>query len=38
MQHVIAGNGVAGVTAAQAIKQADSAAEVHILGPEPYPF
>lgn len=38
MQHVIAGNGVAGVTAAQAIKQADSAAEVHILGAEPYPY
>jgi nitrite reductase (NADH) large subunit len=38
MQHVIAGNGVAGVTAAQAIKQVDSAAEVHILGAEPYPY
>jgi nitrite reductase (NADH) large subunit len=38
MQHVIAGNGVAGVTAAQAIKQADPAAKVHILGAEPYPY
>jgi len=38
MRHVIVGNGVAGVTAGQAIKQASPAAEVHIFGAEPYPY
>jgi len=38
MKHVIVGSGVAGVTAAQAIRQADSDAEVHIFGAEPYPY
>ena len=38
MKHVIVGNGVAGVTAAQGIIQADPAAEVHIFGAEPYPY
>lgn len=38
MRHVIVGNGVAGVTAAQEIKRADPAAEVHIYGAEPYPY
>jgi nitrite reductase (NADH) large subunit len=38
MKHVIVGNGVAGVTAAQAIRQADPDAEVHIFGAERYPY
>ncbi len=38
MKHLIIGNGVAGVTAAQAIVRADPAAEVHIFGAEPYPY
>jgi NADPH-dependent 2,4-dienoyl-CoA reductase/sulfur reductase-like enzyme len=37
MKHVIVGNGVAGVTAAQTIARADAAASVHIFGAEPYP-
>ncbi|HID61863.1 MAG TPA: NAD(P)/FAD-dependent oxidoreductase [Anaerolineae bacterium] len=37
-KYVIVGNGVAGVTAAQSIVQADPAAEVHIFGAEPYPY
>jgi len=37
-RYVIAGNGVAGVTAAQSIVRADPAAEVHIFGAEPYPY
>jgi nitrite reductase (NADH) large subunit len=38
MRHVIVGSGVAGVTAAQAIRQADTDAEVHLFGAEPYPY
>jgi nitrite reductase (NADH) large subunit len=38
MKHVIVGNGVAGVTAAQSIIRADPSAEVHIFGAEPYPY
>jgi nitrite reductase (NADH) large subunit len=38
MKHVIVGNGVAGVTAAQSIVRADPSAQVHILGAEPYPY
>jgi nitrite reductase (NADH) large subunit len=38
MKHVIVGNGVAGVTAAQGIARADPEAEVHIFGAEPYPY
>ncbi len=38
MRHIIVGNGVAGVTAAQAIKQANPSAEVNIIGAEPYPY
>ncbi|MFN2273148.1 MAG: NAD(P)/FAD-dependent oxidoreductase [Anaerolineae bacterium] len=38
MKHVIVGSGVAGVTAAQAIKQTDADAEVHLFGAEPYPY
>lgn len=38
MNHVIVGNGVAGVTAAQSIIRADPTAEVHIFGEEPYPY
>jgi nitrite reductase (NADH) large subunit len=38
MEHVIVGNGVAGVTAAQGIARADPEAEVHIFGAEPYPY
>jgi nitrite reductase (NADH) large subunit len=38
MRHVIVGNGVAGVTAAQAIARADPDAEVHVFGEEPYPY
>jgi len=38
MRHVIVGSGVAGVTAAQSIVRADPAAEVHVLGAEPYPY
>ena len=37
-RYVIVGNGVAGVTAAQSIVRADSAAEVHIFGAEPHPY
>jgi len=36
MRHIIIGNGVAGVTAAQAIRAADESAEIHILSAEPY--
>ena len=36
MRHIIIGNGVAGVTAAQAIRSADDSAEIHILSGEPY--
>jgi len=38
MKHVIVGNGVAGVTAAQSIVRADPDAEVYLLGAEPYPY
>jgi nitrite reductase (NADH) large subunit len=38
MKHLIVGNGVAGVTAAQAILRTDPDAEVHIYGAEPYPY
>ncbi|MBN1814403.1 MAG: NAD(P)/FAD-dependent oxidoreductase [Anaerolineae bacterium] len=38
MKHVIVGNGVAGVTAAQVIRRADADAEVHLFGAEPYPY
>ena len=38
MLHAIVGNGVGGVTAAQAIMRADPSAEVHIFGAEPYPY
>jgi nitrite reductase (NADH) large subunit len=38
MKHVIVGSGVAGVTAAQAIRQADADAEIHLFGAEPYPY
>jgi len=38
MKHVIVGNGVAGVTAAQSIVRADTDAEAHIFGAEPYPY
>ena len=38
MKHIIVGNGVAGVTAAQGIVRADTEAEVHIFGAEPYPY
>jgi len=37
-RYVIAGNGVAGITAAQSIVRADPAAEVHIISAEPYPY
>ena len=37
-QHIIVGNGVAGITAAQSIVRADPAAEVHVFGAEPYPY
>lgn len=38
MKHVIAGSGVAGVTAAQVIARADPSAEVHIFGAETWPY
>ncbi len=38
MKHVIVGNGVAGVTAAQTLVRADPDAEVHLIGAEPYPY
>jgi nitrite reductase (NADH) large subunit len=38
MQYAIVGNGVAGVTAAQAIKRAAPSAQVHIYGAEPYAY
>jgi nitrite reductase (NADH) large subunit len=37
-RHLIVGNGVAGITAAQNIARADPAAEVHVYGGEPYPY
>ncbi len=37
-RYVIVGNGVAGVTAAQAIVRADPSAEVHVFGAEPYVY
>ena len=37
-RHIIIGNGVAGVTAAQSIVRADPAAEVLIFGAEPQPY
>jgi len=37
-QYVIVGNGVTGITAAQAIVRADPAAEVRVFGAEPYPY
>jgi nitrite reductase (NADH) large subunit len=36
MKHVIVGNGVAGVTAAQTIVRADPGAKVHVFGQEPF--
>jgi len=38
MKHIIVGNGVAGVTAAQSIIRADPTAKVHVFGEEPYPY
>ena len=38
MQYAIVGNGVAGVTAAQAIARADPSAQVHIYGAEPVAY
>jgi nitrite reductase (NADH) large subunit len=38
MKHVIVGNGVAGVTAAQTIVRTDPDAEVHVFGQEPFPY
>jgi nitrite reductase (NADH) large subunit len=38
MRYAIVGNGVAGVTAAQAIKRAAPSAQVHIYGAEPYAY
>ena len=38
MKHVIVGNGVAGVTAAQTIVRADPDAKVHVFGREPFPY
>ena len=37
-KYTIVGNGIAGITAAQAIIRADSDAELHVLGSEPYPY
>ncbi len=37
-RYVIIGNGVAGVTAAQAIARARPGAEIHIYAAEPYPY
>ncbi|MEA3351766.1 MAG: FAD-dependent oxidoreductase [Chloroflexota bacterium] len=37
-KYVIVGNGIAGITAAQAIVRADSDAELHVLGSEAYPY
>jgi nitrite reductase (NADH) large subunit len=37
-RHLIVGNGVAGITAAQSIARADGSAEVHVFGAEPYPY
>jgi len=38
MKHIVVGNGVAGVTAAQVITRADPSAEIHLFGAEPYPY
>jgi len=38
MYYAIVGGGVAGITAAQAISRADSTAQVHVFGAEPYPY
>ncbi|HIE37611.1 MAG TPA: NAD(P)/FAD-dependent oxidoreductase [Anaerolineae bacterium] len=37
-RYVIVGNGIAGVTAAQAIARADGGADLHIYGSEPTPY
>jgi nitrite reductase (NADH) large subunit len=37
-RYIIVGNGVAGVTAARSVVQADPAAEVQIFGAEPHPY
>jgi nitrite reductase (NADH) large subunit len=37
-RHLIVGNGVAGVTAAQNVARADPSAEVHVYGGEPYSY
>ena len=37
-RHLIVGNGVAGITAAQSIARADASAEVHVYGAEAYPY
>ena len=37
-RHLIIGNGVAGITAAQSIARADASAEVHVYEAEPYPY
>ncbi len=37
-RYAIVGNGVAGVTAAQAITRANPSAEVHVFSAEPYPY
>ena len=38
MKYIIIGNGVAGTTAAAAIRKTDSTGEIQILTEEPYPF
>ena len=37
-RHLIVGNGIAGITAAQGIVRADASAEVHVYSAEPYPY
>ena len=38
LRHLIVGNGVTGITAAQHIARADTSAQVHVYGAEPYPY
>ncbi|NLF03283.1 MAG: NAD(P)/FAD-dependent oxidoreductase [Anaerolineales bacterium] len=38
MRYAVIGDGVAGTMAAQALRNADSSAEVHIFSEEPYPY
>jgi NADPH-dependent 2,4-dienoyl-CoA reductase/sulfur reductase-like enzyme len=38
MRYVIVGGGLAGATAAQALRRLDAQGEVHLYAAEPYPY